>query len=145
MTTATVVTQPSEHARISGQRLLWAGPLAIGGALAANAVVRAVELAVLPVPEAFFPLKSMDFIALTLAGVLAAVIVYALMGRWAKTPVRTFRIVAGIALPLSFVPDLALLVTGMPGATLAGVLGLMAMHVVAAAIAVGVLTGLAAQ
>jgi hypothetical protein len=106
--------------------------------------VRAVELAVLPVPDNFSPLKGPAFVALTIVGVLGAVIAFAAVGRFAKNPVRTFRIVAGVALLLSFLPDLGLL-AGMPGATPVGVLALMAMHVVAAVIAVGVLTGLAVE
>ena len=146
MTATTVASRPSEHVRVSSRRLLWAGPLAIVGAVAANAVVRAVELAILPVPNDFLPLRApASFIGLTVAGMLGAVIAYAVVGRFSKNPVRTFRIVAGIALLLSFLPDLGLLVGGMPGATLTGVLALMMMHVVAAAIAVGVLTGLAVE
>ena len=147
MTTTTVTSQPSTPApaRAFNRRLLWVGPLAIGGALAANAVVRAIELAVLPIPTAFCPLQSAAFVGLTVVGVLGAVLAYAVIGRFTQNPVRNFRIVAGVVLLLSFLPDLGLLVSGMPGATLAGVLALMAMHVVAAAVAVGVLTGLAAE
>ena len=147
MTTTSVTSQPITPApvRVFNRRLLWAGPLAIGGALVANAVVRAIELAVLPIPAAFFPLQSAAFVGLTVVGVLGAVLVYAVIGRFTQNPIRNFRIVAGVALLLSFLPDLGLLVSGMPGATLAGVLGLMAMHVVAALVAVGVLTGLAAE
>jgi hypothetical protein len=146
MTTTTVASRPSEHVHLSNRRLVWAGPLAIVGAVAANAVVRAVELAVLPVPNEFFPLRApASFVGLTVAGMLGAVIAYAVVGRFSKIAVRTFRIVAGVALLLSFLPDLGLLVGGMPGATLTGVLALMVMHVVAAAIAVGVLTGLAVE
>ena len=147
MTTTTIASQPSTAAtaRAFNRRLLWAGPLAIGGALAANAVLRAIELAVLPIPAAFFPLQSAAFVMLTVVGVLAAVIAYAVIGRFTHNPVRNFRVVAGVALLVSFLPDLGLLVSGMPGATFTGVLGLMAMHVVAAAVAVGVLTGLAGE
>src|SRR5690349_18915439 len=109
MTAATVVTQPTPPTRVALRRLWWAGPLALGAALAANAVVRAVALAMLPVPAEFFPLQRLDFIALTSAGMLAAVAAYALIGRWAKDPARSYRRVAGMALLASFVPDLSLL------------------------------------
>src|SRR4051812_37765422 len=109
MNAAAVTSQTTQSARMSGRRLLWAGPLAIVGAVAANAVVRAIELAVLPVPAEFTALQQPAFLPLTIFGVLAGVIVYAIIGRLSKNGVRTFRIVAGAALLLSFVPDLGLL------------------------------------
>jgi len=77
-------------------------------------------------------------------GVLGAVLVFAILRRFARRPVRIFRVVAVIVLVLSFVPDLWLLAARdrlpFPGATLQSVATLMFMHVVAAAIAVGMLT-----
>ena len=56
---------------------------------------------------------------------------------------RTRYIVAAVVLVLSFVPDIALLASGMTGATVATVGVLMLMHVIAAAITVGMVTTLA--
>jgi hypothetical protein len=126
------------------RRLLWVGPLAIVAALAANAVVRAIALAVLDVPATFMPLASMSFVGLTIAGVLGAVIVFAIMAVRAKTPITTFRKVAFWTLLATFVPDIGLLFGGggnAPG-SLSNVLTLMLMHVVAYAISVTLLTTL---
>jgi hypothetical protein len=140
--TATASTSPE---RVSLKRLLWAGPLAILAALAANAVVRAIALAVLDIPADFEPLQTPAFVFLTVAGVLGAVITFAVIGRLARRPVRVFLIVAAVVLLLSFVPDIGLLAANAPGATLPGVLVLMLMHVVAAVVAVGVLTRFAVE
>jgi hypothetical protein len=141
----TTISPVSE--RVDLRRLLWVGPLAIVAALAANAVVRAVLLAVLDVPDTFTPLASPSFVALTIVGVLGAVIVFAVIGARAKRPITTFRKVAFWALLVSFLPDIGLLFGGggMPPASLSNVLGLMLMHVVAYAISVSLLTLLARQ
>jgi hypothetical protein len=121
------------------QRLLWAGPLAIVLALIANFILWRLALAVLDIPAEFMPLNSPSPVFLTFAGMLGAVIAFAVVGRLSKRPVRTFNLVALVVLILSFLPDVGLLAVGAPGATLPGVLVLMLMHVVAAGIAVWVL------
>ena len=135
--TTTVVPTPTE--RVSLKRLLWAGPLAIVLALIANGIVRAIALAVLDIPADFMQLQSPAFIFLTVVLLLGAIVTFAIIGRLSRRPVRTFQIVAAIVLVLSFLPDIGLLVSGAPGATLPGVLVLLLMHVIAAGIVVWVL------
>lgn len=74
----------------------------------------------------------------SMLGAIAATIVYALVGWFARRPVRVFRIVAAVVLVLSFVPPFTI-----PGAPPAMVGTLLLMHVVAAAVIVGLLTTLA--
>ena len=80
-------------------------------------------------------------------------IVFALVARFARNPIRTYHIVAFAALLISFVPDLLLLLNpaGAPppggppavgGITVVNVAALMILHVVAYAISVGLLTTL---
>jgi hypothetical protein len=107
--------------------------------------VRTLALAVLNIPADFVQLQTPAFLPLTVVGVLGAVIAFAIVGRLARRPVRTFQIVAVVALVLSFLPDIGLFATGAPGATLPAVLVLMLMHIVAAVVAVGVLTRLAVE
>ena len=133
----TVVPTPTE--RVSLKRLLWAGPLAIVLALIANGILRAIALAVLDIPADFMQLRSPAFIFLTVVLLLGAIVTFAVIGRLSRRPMRTFQIVAAIVLVLSFLPDIGLLVSGAPGATLPGVLVLMLMHVIAAGIVVWVL------
>ncbi len=138
----TVYSQPE---RVSLKRLLWVGPLAIVAALAANFIVRAIALAVLDIPADFMPLQTPAFIPFTVVGLLGAILVFAIIGRVARRPVRTFVIVAAVVLVLSFLPDIGLLASGAPGATLPGILVLMLLHVVAAVIVVALLVRLAVE
>jgi hypothetical protein len=77
--------------------------------------------------------------------VLGAVIVFALLARFARRPILMFKRIAAVTLVLSFMPDVLLLVASEPGATAASVSVLMSMHVVAWTISVGTLTTLAGR
>lgn len=142
MTLSSANPSASEE-RVDYRRLWWVALLALAAALLANGLLRALALVVLDVPPEFNPLVTPSFAGLTTFGVIGAVIVYALLGRFSRRPVRTFSTVAFVVLLLSFIPDIGLLLSGAPGATLASVVVLMLMHVVAYAITVGLLTRLA--
>lgn len=140
----------SQARPISGEqvdlgKLVWAGPLAIVAAVAGNLVVRFIAAALLnPAPE-FLPLGWAPPILFTFGGVLGAVIVFGLIGRFARRqPIALFRRVALIALVVSLIPNVLLLFNPQsapfPGATAANFLALSLMHVVAWAISVTVLT-----
>jgi hypothetical protein len=126
---------------------LWkSGALAVGGALIATSVLRAVGVAVVDVPPEFPPLDGPGpaiFFTTVLGG--AAVAVYAAVRRLSERPDRLFRGIAAVALLLSFLPDLWLLSEGggqvFPGGTPGGVGILMTMHVAAAVVIVWTLTG----
>jgi len=77
--------------------------------------------------------------ALVATGLLAA------LARWARRPLRTFRIIAVVALILSFGGPLQVGAGMMQGGAVGGaaVAAMLVMHVVAAAIIVGLLTTLA--
>jgi hypothetical protein len=134
---------PETTKRVVAGRLWWAGPLVIAAAIVANTLIRLAAVAVLQPDPAFMPLTPMNPIGLTFVGVLAAVIVFAVVARFARRPVTTFKRIALVALIVSLVPDVLMLATGfLPGTTLANVLALMLMHVVAWAISVYGLTAL---
>jgi len=142
MTSVTSPTQPTE--RVAFNRLLWVGPLTILAAVVANVIIQQIAVAVLRPDPAFIPLTLVVPIVFTLIGVLGAVIVYAMIGRVSRQPIRLFRRVALVTLVVSFIPDILMLITGFnPGTTAANVVVLILMHVVAWAIAVGMLTRLA--
>ena len=125
-------------------KLVWAGPLTIVAAMAANTIIGLIAAALLNPDPGFIPLTVPVPAVFTLFGVLAAVVVYAAMVHFARKPVEQFRKVAMIALVVSFVPDILMLLTGFnPGTNLANVVVLIVMHVVAWAITVGMLTRLA--
>ena len=122
--------------------LWWVGLQTIVGAVIATLVVRAAAMAVLDIPAAFPPLAgSGPTIFLTVVGVLGGVGVFAAVCRWASQPIRLFRIIVGVALLVSFVPDILLLTNdAFPGTTVTSVSTLMFQHLVAAAIVVWMLT-----
>lgn len=112
-------------------------------ATVANVVLRALAIAVFDIPDAFEHLALRAVIVSTVAGVLAAGVVYAIVARVSRTPDRTFTIVAIVALVLSLIAPLTVGLEDppeYPGTDAASVGTLMAMHVVAAAIAIVTLT-----
>ncbi|WP_246391751.1 DUF6069 family protein [Halosimplex pelagicum] len=106
-------------------------------AAAANAGLVATAQAV-GIAPGFRALTYPPVVFLSVLGALGAAGVYALLRRRVAEPAATFRKVAVATLVLSFVPDLALLAAD-PAATPAGVVVLMVMHVVVAAVAVELL------
>lgn len=79
----------------------------------------------------------------TFIGAVGAVIVFAILRRFAKKPNRTFMWTAIIVLLISFIPDIFVnQIPGFPYVTTAGIVLLMALHVVCAVITVSVLTKL---
>jgi hypothetical protein len=121
------------------------GVLSVAGAIVAVLVVRWVALALIDVPPEFLPLAGPSAAGFfTTALGIAAVVVYAVVRRFAKRPERTFRWISVGVLVVSFVPDLWLLSEGgseqFEGATPAGVAILVVLHVVAAAVIVPGLT-----
>lgn len=115
------------------KKLWWAGPLTVLAAIIGVLIVRALARVILPAPYAPGLEMIMIPIVLTLVLCTAAVIVFALVGRFAKNPVRTYIIISAVFLIISFLPDLAVPSMGgtMPGATWGYAITLMIMHVVA--------------
>jgi hypothetical protein len=116
---------------------LWtAGPLTVFAAVIGVLIVRSIAMAILPPPYA--PGLAMITIPIVLTVILctAAVIVYALVGRFAKSPVRTYIIISSVFLAISFLPDIGVAFAPFPGAGWPYSITLMVMHVVAGIITV---------
>jgi hypothetical protein len=153
MTTSTLKpnTQSTENIqRVRFARLWWVGLLAILLSVIATLVVRAIGVALITVSPEFVPLSMFQAtVFFTVTGVLAAIIVFAIVGRFARQPVRTYTIIAIVALLLSLVPDVMIFVdpanAPFPGATQAGAVVLMVQHVVAAIVTVWLLNTLAVE
>ena len=109
-------------------------------AVVANLLLRAVAVAVFDIPQPEFePLQVRAVVTSTAGGVIAAGVVFAVVARFARDPVRVFVIVAAVALVLSLWAPISLGIADPPEnpGTDAGSIGtLIVMHVVAAAIAV---------
>jgi len=118
------------------KKLWWAGPLTVLAAIIGVLIVRTFALAILPEPYAPGLAMIMLPIVLTLILCTGAVIVFALVGRFAKNPVRTYIIISSIFLIVSFLPDIAAVSAPFPGAGWPYSISLMLMHVVAGFITV---------
>jgi len=132
------------RSRIGLGRLLWAGPLTVAAAVAATLAGWAVAVTMLPpIAPAFVELQAKSIAIVSSVLCAAAVLVFALVTRLARHPLATFRIVAAVALGLSWLPDLALL--SQPGGTAGNVAALMVLHAIAAAAVIGALSILTAD
>lgn len=133
----------AREAPLSIGELAKRGAIGATGAALGNAFLAWIAGAALPIPEAFVPLGIPRVVFLTVVGAALATVTYAIVDRVSSDPEPAFVKVAVIALVLSFIPDILLLVnpSAVPGTTTLGVLVLMVMHVVAAAIIVPALIG----
>ena len=109
--------------------------LAAVAATIVNVLIRAIAVAALDIPQPEFePLQLRDVIVSSIGATIAAGIAFAIVARLASDPVRTYLIVATVALVLSLAAPLT------TDGDAAGKGTLVAMHVVTAAICVGVFT-----
>jgi Family of unknown function (DUF6069) len=124
------------------RKLWWVGPLTVLAAIIGVLIVRVIARLILQPPYAPGLAMLMIPIVLTLVLCTAAVLVFALVGRFAKNPVRTYIIISFVFLVISFLPDIAAASMRMPGAGWPYSITLMIMHVVAGVITVLMLTRL---
>ena len=131
------------YGRLPGTALLAA--LVAAGAntlvyFAASGLGTIPQSVLLPSPMGESPL-TVSLVAITsVIGAVGAAIVFAIIGLFARRPLRLFRIVATVVLVLSLVMPAT-----VPGVPVAMRLSLAVMHVVAWAVSVGLLTTLARQ
>ncbi len=131
--------------RVVWGRLLQAGALAAVVAAAVNSLVYLVASSLGAMPQDVDaggqgPITLPLVVAMSVIGAVGGTIVYGVLGRLVRRPVRVFRVVSAIALVLSFGGPLT--IAGAPAAMVAT---LLLMHVVAASVVVGLLTTLAAK
>jgi hypothetical protein len=138
MSTAQTSQTVSEQRIVAG-RLWWVGLLTIVTAVVVNTLISLVAKALFTVAPTFLPLQ-MVFIPFTVFGSLGAIIVFALLGRFARRPISTFRRTVWIVLLVSFIPDLLIGFSQLfPGTTPLEVGTLMVMHVATAMICLNLL------
>ncbi len=118
------------------KKLWWVGPLTVIAAIVGVLIVRAIAMLILPAPYAPGLAMIVIPIVLTLVLCTGAVVVFALVGRFAKTPIRTYLIISSVFLVISFLPDVAAVAAPFPGAGWPYSITLMIMHVVAGFITV---------
>ncbi|MGC9544787.1 DUF6069 family protein [Streptomyces sp. UG1] len=120
------------------------GPLVVmGGLLAAAVASSIVEAAIAAVARAagasddFQPLQAAAFIFFTVMGLVIGAIGWSIVRRSSKDPESLLRKLVPAVVVVSFIPDLAMLVSDYtPHADAVGVVALLVMHVVVAVAAV---------
>lgn len=124
------------------RRLYWVGPATVAVSVVAVRIVQEISLAILPPLPRFSEavLNSNEPAVVTAVLVTAAAVTFAVVVDLASNPLRTFRRLALGVLLVSFVPN----VVGAQSeyADWPSMIALMAMHVVAWAVTVTMLTRL---
>ncbi len=112
-----------------------------------NLVVRLLAVSFFGVASSFVYLQAPFVIGSTVVFLVLALLAFVLVGRVSRRPVRIFRIVAGVALFVSFLNPLMLLVGVFPaaGMNLHIFWTMIVMHTISALLAVSLLTTLAVE
>ncbi len=137
-------TTASGHSRsVDWGRYALVGIATVIAAVVANLVVWFIGGAIVAYDPEFVVLSTPSgTILFTVVPAVVAVIIYALLLRFASNPARVFAILAAVVLVLSWIPDLTYIPT-VPGSSAGQTAVLMVMHAVAAVVIVGMLTNLA--
>jgi hypothetical protein len=138
------LAETTDHA-VNLQRLYWVGPATVVAATLGVAGAQRIAIPLVgPLPAALrFPMVSAEPLVFTAVLVTAAIIVFIVIVDNASHPVRVFRRVAGVALCVSFLPNMGA-AWSLGGNAWKPALALAVLHVVAWAITVTMLTKLTA-
>ena len=141
---ASTTTRPTSRKGFALGKLVWVGPLTIVVAVLVNLVIRTIAVAFFGVPNGFTYLQVHFVIGSTVVFLVLALVAFILVSRFTRLPVRIFRILALVALFVSFLnPIMAL--AGLfpaPGMNLHIFWTMIVMHTVTAIITVSLLTTL---
>ena len=135
-------TQLGEHVAL--RKLIWVGPLAIVVTVIADLIIRAIAVSIFGVSQAFQYMQASYIIGGIIVYLLMALLAFVLVNRFARRPIRFYRLLALIALCLSFLSPVMALVGLFPaaGMNLTIFWTMIVMHIVSAIIAVSLLTTL---
>src|SRR5258708_84248 len=94
-------------------RLLWVAPLTLALAVAACYVIRFLAQ-LLDTNAVRMPQLQMPMVVLAVEGALAAIVVFVVFALFVPRPIFWYRIVGGVALLMSLLPDIGLALGGAP-------------------------------
>lgn len=142
MASTTASDEPERKGSVGALRAMKYGAGALAAACVVNVLILFISLAVTDFPSEFVggPFGPLAVGPVGINSALAAVgatLVYGVLARYAARPNRTFVVVAGVALLLSFAMFLA---PDIAGAPLDVFVVLAVMHVATAIVIVGILT-----
>jgi len=131
--------------KVQLRRLLWVGPLTILASIVGVLIVRVIAVAILQPNPTPLSLGWVVPIGSTFVFVTGAVLVFALVARFAANPIRTYQIIAFVVLILTFLPDFVFAQLHMLGTNWSNVVAFLAMHIVAWGISVSMLSKLSLE
>jgi hypothetical protein len=139
--------RPASGQRFALRKLVWVGPLTIVVAALVNLVIRTIAVAFFGVPDGFTYLQAPFVTGSTVIFLLLALGAFVLVGRFARRPVRFYRILALVALLASFLNPIMALNGAFPtpGMNPHIFWTMIVMHVVTAIITVSLLSWLAVE
>ncbi len=131
-----------EHVAL--RKLIWVGPLTIFITIIADLLIRTIAVAFFGVAETFLDFQAPMIIGGIIVYLLLALIAFVLVSRFARRPIRSYCILAFVALCISFLTPVMALVGRLPapGMNLTIFWTMIVMHIVSAIIVVGLLTTL---
>ena len=135
----------NSESKVKLSKLWWLGPLTILASIIGVLIGRILAVAILqpdPIPMSLGWVLPPIFTFILVTG---AVLIFALIARFAERPVRIFQIIAVVFLLISFIPDIGFAQSPMPGANWPNAIALMVMHVIAWAICVTMLSRLSVE
>src|SRR5215472_189208 len=141
-------TRSTPQERVVIRKLVWVGPLTIVLAVLTNLVVRAFAVSFFGVSSSFPYLQAPVIIITTVVFLVLALLAFVLVDRVSSHPVRSFRILGGIALVVSLLnPLLQLAGHWLPatGMNMPIFWTMIEMHCVSALITISLLTTLAVE
>ena len=141
-------TRSTPQERVAIRKLVWVGPLTIVLAVLVNLVVRSFAVSFFGVSSSFPYLQAPVIIITTVVFLVLALLAFVLVDRVSSRPVRSFRILGGIALVVSFLNPLLLLAGWwLPAVGMNQRIfwTMIVMHIVSALIAGSLLTTLAVE
>jgi hypothetical protein len=136
---------PKSASKIELRRLWWVGPLTILASILGVLIVRVIAVAILRPDPTPMSLGWVLPVIFTFVLVTGAVLIFALVSRFAANPIRTYQIIAFVFLLISFLPDIGFARSPMPGANWPNAIALMIMHIVAWGTCVSMLSKLSLE
>jgi hypothetical protein len=110
---APAIGRTSAGERVSWSRLVWVAPLTLLVAVGVCYGIRWLVQTLAP-SVSRMPMLGPSMVTLAVEGSLAAIVVFVLFAQFVPRPIFWYRIVGGIALVLSWAPDIALALGGTP-------------------------------
>ncbi len=144
---ASATTRPTSRPGVALRKLVWVVPLMIVIAALVNLGIRIIAVAFFGVPDGFVYLQAPFIIGSTVVYLVLALVAFILVGRFARRPLGFYRMLALVALFISFLnPVMALAeLFPAPGMNLHIFWTMIVMHTVTALITVSLLTTLAVE